>query len=97
MAEAATKSITLPEIVDLDALDPVRDTLIEAVETGPVAIRAGAVERVCTNALLMLISAAETSRRNNFSFELAGASEPLLAAIDRLGLTEHFAGMMKGQ
>ncbi len=44
------------------------------------------VERVATNALLMLVSAAETARRNSFAFAISGASASMLAAIDRLGL-----------
>lgn len=96
MAELRTKSVALPSIVDLDALDMVRDKLIDAVEAGPVAISGKAVERVSTNALLMLISAAETARRSNFAFQVTDASGPMLAAIDRLGLAESFAGLMKG-
>lgn len=96
MAESRTKSIALPAIVDLDALDAVRDTLIDAVESGATTVNAAGVERVSTNALVMLISAAETARRNNFSFQVAQASAPMLAAIDRLGFAQGFAGMMKG-
>jgi anti-anti-sigma regulatory factor len=96
MAESRTKSIALPVIVDLDSLDTVRDSLIDAVEAGPVAVNGKHVERVSTNALMMLISAAETARRNNFSFHVAEASMPMLSAIDRLGFKESFAGMMKG-
>ena len=54
------------------------------------------VERVATNALFMLISAAETSRRNSFGFGITGASAPMLAAIDRLGLGGSFSDLMKG-
>jgi anti-anti-sigma regulatory factor len=97
MAETAdSRSVTLPAIVDLDALDIVRDGLIEAVELGGVTIDASRVERVATNALLMLVSAAETSRRNNYGFTIAGASAPMKAAIDRLGLAGSFSGLMKG-
>ena len=93
---SAGKVVPLPEIVDLDALDIVRDGLIDAVEMGSVEIDASKVERVATNALLMLISAAETSRRNSFPFAISGASAPMLAAIDRLGLGGSFAELMKG-
>ncbi|MHB1103094.1 MAG: STAS domain-containing protein [Devosia sp.] len=96
MAELRTKTVALPAIVDLDALDTVRDKLIDAVEAGPVAVSGKAVERVSTNALIMLISAAETARRNNFAFQVADASAPMLSAIDRLGLSESFAGIVKG-
>ena len=96
MAEPARKIVALPAIVDLDALDTVRDGLIDAVELGGVDVDASKVERVATNALFMLISAAETSRRNSFEFGISGASAPMLAAIDRLGLRGSFSELMKG-
>jgi anti-anti-sigma regulatory factor len=96
MAETAEKIVALPAIVDLDTLDVVRDGLIDAVELGAVEIDASRVERVATNALFMLVSAAETSRRNSFAFHISGASAPMLAAIDRLGLRGTFAELMKG-
>ena len=54
------------------------------------------IVRVSTNALFMLVSAAETARRNNFPFAISGPSAPVLTAIDRLGLGESFSGLMKG-
>ena len=68
MAKDSGKIVALPAIVDLDALDLIRDELIDAVESGPVRVDGKAVERVSTNALFMLMSAAETARRNNFGF-----------------------------
>jgi anti-anti-sigma regulatory factor len=97
MAEATeSKVVALPAIVDLDALDIVRDGLIDAVELGAVTIDASGVERVATNALFMLVSAAETAKRNSFPFEIAGASAPMLAAIERLGLKGSFTSLMRG-
>jgi len=97
MAETAdSKVVALPAIVDLDALDFVRDGLIEAVELGAVAVDASQVERVSTNALFMLISAAETAKRNSTNFTIFGASAPIKAAVDRLGLDSAFTGLMKG-
>ncbi len=47
MADTAeSRGITLPAVVDLDALDIVRDGLIEAVELGAVTIDASQVQRV---------------------------------------------------
>jgi chemotaxis protein CheX len=91
-----SRSVALPAIVDLDALDIVRDGLIEAVELGGVAVDASRVERVATNALLMLISAAETAKRNEYGFSITGASAPMQAAIERLGLSSRFSGLMRG-
>ena len=97
MAETDSKIVDLPAVVDLDALDGVRDRLLEAIEEGSVTVSAAAVERVSTNTLFMLLSAAETARRNDFSFTLTSVSASLAGAIERLGLTPHFAAMTKGQ
>jgi anti-anti-sigma regulatory factor len=96
MAQAQTKSIALPAIIDLDALDPIRDELVDAVDSGPVVVNGGAVERVATNTLFMLLSAAETARRNNFAFTVAEASEAFRMAVTRLGLQSRFVSIMEG-
>ncbi len=96
VAEGRSRTIALPAIVDLDALDNVRDRLLEALDAGPVVVSGAAVERVATNSLLMLVSAAETARRNGYDFAVSKDSEPMQAAIDRLGLAAAFAGMTRG-
>jgi anti-anti-sigma regulatory factor len=96
MAQARSRTVALPAIVDLDALEPIRDELIDAVEAGPVKVTGAAVERVATNALFMLMSAAETARRNNFAFAVTNPSEPFRLAVERLGLAGAFAAFMKG-
>lgn len=96
MGQARERTIALPAIADLDVLDSVRDKLLDAIESGPVVVSGADVERLSTNALLMLISAAETARRNSFDFAVVNASEPMRAAIERLGFGPSFAGMMKG-
>ncbi|MEP7241217.1 MAG: STAS domain-containing protein [Devosia sp.] len=93
----APRHLVLPANIDLDALDTVRDGLIDAVELGPVEVDGSQVQRVATNALLMLVSAAETARRNSFPFVISEASAAMRAAIDRLGLTGNFTALMKGQ
>jgi anti-anti-sigma regulatory factor len=96
MADGLSRTIGLPAVVDLDTLDNVRDKLLDAVETGSVEVSGDGVERVSTNALLMLVSAAETARRNSFSFAVTKASEPMRNAIERLGFAPSFAGILKG-
>lgn len=90
------KTIALPAVVDLDALDPIRDALIEAIDAGAVTVNAAAIERVATNALFMLLSATETARRNNFAFAISKPSEALQSAVSRLGLGASFAAIMEG-
>jgi anti-anti-sigma regulatory factor len=96
MARSKAKTVALPAVIDLDALDSVRDGLAEALEAGPVTVSAKAVERVSTNGLFLLLSAAETARRNDYSFSICDASDPMLQAIGRLGLGQGFAALMKG-
>ncbi len=95
MAKQNLHSVALPAIIDLDSIDGIRDQLIDALEEGPVTVQAAAVERVSTNALLLLISAAETARRHHFEFSIEAPSAAMGAAIERLGLTARFSGMMK--
>lgn len=96
MAESERKTVVLPAIVDLDSLEIIRDGLLEAVDNGAITIAAAGVERVSTNALFMLISAAETARKNNFEFEIEAPSAALTGAIGRLGLSASFQAMMRG-
>ena len=96
MSKKADKSIALPAVIDLDSLDGIRDGLLDAIEEGPVTLGGGAVERVSTNALFMLMSAAETARRNQFEFAIEQPSAALTSAIERLGLGTQFSGMMRG-
>ncbi len=95
MVSKAEKTVALPAVVDLDSLDAIRDGLLDAIEEGPVAVAADGVQRVSTNALFMLISAAGTAQRNNFDFSILQPSAAMTAAIERLGLHAQFEGMMR--
>jgi anti-anti-sigma regulatory factor len=95
MVKQSSKTVALPAVIDLDAIDGIRDALSEALEDGPVVVQASAVERLSTNALLLLVSAAETARRHQFSFAIDAPSAAMKTAIERLGLKAQFAGMMR--
>ena len=97
MGETDSRIVDLPPVVDLDALDGVRDRLLDAIDAGPVVVSAGNVERVSTNALFLLLSAAETARRSNTTFTLGAVSSSLAGAIERLGLSPQFAALTKGE
>ena len=96
MGNANAQSVALPPIVDLDALDSIQEQLIGAMAGGAVVVEAADVERVATNALFMLLSAAETARRSSFDFTISTPSQPMTSAIDRLGLARHFEPLVKG-
>ncbi|WP_404401544.1 STAS domain-containing protein [Pelagibacterium halotolerans] len=96
MPKSQAQSVVLPRIVDLDALDEIRETLLGALQAGPVEIDAEAVDRVSTNALFMLLSAAGSAKQASFAFTIAKASDVMRASIEKLGLDEHFAPVLKG-
>ncbi len=96
MGALPSKTVASPEVVDLDAIDAVRDSLLEAIEAGPVVVSGAKVTRVSTNALFMLLSAAASARRNSYSFAIAKPSEAMTAAIERLGLSGQFADLTRG-
>lgn len=96
MSENSIREVALPAIVDLDALDSIRDLMIDAVETGPVCVDGAAVERVATNGLLMLLCASKTAQRNKHDFAVTNLSEPMQSAIQRLGLSSAFATLDRG-
>lgn len=96
MPEGDSNIVDLPAIVDLDAVEELRDGLLDAIERGPVTVNGAAVERLCTNALFMLMSAAETARRHDSQFVISAVTEPVRQAISRLGLDGQFAGLLRG-
>lgn len=96
MSKSEVQPVALPRVVDLDAIDEVRETLIEALQSGPVEVVAQAVERVSTNGLFMLLSAAETAKRSGNAFSISGASEIMVGSIEKLGLMPVFAPVLKG-
>lgn len=95
MTQTAQEILPLPSVLDLDAIDSVRDWLLQAVEAGNVELDASGVERVATNALLMLRSAADTAKKNGFTLQIPKSSAALDAAIERLGMGEIFSGLVK--
>ncbi len=96
MAAQNTKTYDLPAVMDVDALDSVRDWLSDAVGHGSVQLNGSQVSRVVTNSLLMLVSAGQSAAKNNFSFTICEPSQPLKEAIERLGMNEIFSNFLKG-
>jgi len=96
MATMPQIPLALPAVMDLDALDGVRDGLLTAMEHGPVVVSGAAVERISTNGLLLLLSAAATARAGNSSLVIEAASRPLHLAIERLGFERRFSDLVGG-
>lgn len=88
-------TVILPAIFDLDSLEHVRDALASALEAGPVQVSAKAVERVATNALFLILSAADTARLTDRNFTLIEESDAFVTAKERLGLGAQFEPLLQ--
>ncbi|MGJ8529932.1 STAS domain-containing protein [Maritalea sp.] len=96
MADTQLNQIKLPAIADIGAVDELRDEMLEALNNGDLEVNLEMVERVSTNALFMLLSAAQTAKNHNFKFLLSAPSEHFSNALETLGLDSAFAPLMKG-
>lgn len=76
----------LPSVVDVDAMDELREWLGSALEIGDIQLNASAVTRLVTNALLMLVSAKNTADINKISLTITNPSEAFNEAVQRLGM-----------
>lgn len=96
MGEQDIQNYDLPEVVDVDSMDAMREWLLEAVEIGNIRIEGAAVSRVVTNGLLMLLSARQNAQKNQFTFSIVNPSSALIEAIERLGMENFFAQIIEG-
>ncbi len=90
-----SRVVTLPAILDYEGLEAVRDSLMEAIDRGPVRVLAGSVERVSTNGLFLLLSAAESAQRAGCRLTVADPSDALRQGIERLALGSFFSPLME--
>jgi len=96
VADTQATKIELPAIADIGAVDELRDEMIDALNSGDLEINLEKVERVSTNALFMLLSAAETAKSHNYKLQLSAPNENFSSALSTLGLESAFAPLMKG-
>lgn len=96
MVEKSSQNYDLPGVVDVDAMDAMREWLLETVEVGNIKMNGSAVSRVVTNALLMLLSAKQQAEQANFTFSIVEPSPALTEAIERLGMSKFFAPIIEG-
>ena len=90
------QSFDLPSVVDLDAMDELREWLNSALEIGDIHLNAAGVTRLATNALLMLASARSTAGKNKISLLITHPSEAFGEAVSRLGMDEIMAPLLEG-
>jgi anti-anti-sigma regulatory factor len=95
MTGQTIQNFDLPAVVDLDSMDNVRDWLVSAFDDGDVDLNGAEVQRIATNALLMLVSAGETAGKLNVKFTISNPSTAFEEAVERLGFSQIFNSFRK--
>lgn len=96
MSDQDIQTFDLPSVLDMDAMDELREWLGSALEIGNVKLNGKAVTRVVTNALLLIASANKTAEQNKFAFGVHEASAALKEAVERLGMGKIISPIFKG-
>ena len=96
MSAQNIQTFDLPSVFDVDAMDELREWLNSALEIGDVQLNGGAVTRVVTNALLMLVSASKTAEQNNVLMRVHETSPALFEAVERLGMGKIITPILEG-
>lgn len=88
--KSKTATIALPEILDLSAAEPLKAALAEAVDAGkPLTLDAGAVARLSTPCLQVLIAAERAMKAADVPFTLANPSDAFVDTFNDLGVFSH--------
>lgn len=77
----------LPAVLDLEAADALCQSLREALALDDIDLDGGAVERVATPCLQLLLSAAISAAGRGAQFRITAPSEALCTAVAELGLS----------
>jgi len=96
MSAQDNQKFDLPSVVDVDAMDAMRESLMGAIENGNTQLDAAEVSRVATNALLMLVSAGQGAKSQDFKLSIVNPSEAFEEAVARLGMENIFAEFIEG-
>jgi len=79
--------LTLPPVLDLRAAKPLQEGLRKVLAKGsPVLVDAGAVERLSTPCIQLLIAAVAAATREGISLTLLHPSDAFIDAFNDLGL-----------
>ena len=85
----APEIVALPKQLDATCTEHLCAELLERLErTNQITLRAGAVERVSTQAMQVLVAAQLTAKHRGGGITLEEPSEPLTDALSLLGLDQ---------
>ncbi|WP_311982466.1 STAS domain-containing protein [Bradyrhizobium japonicum] len=84
----------LPSQLDLTSARKLKDDIGSRLAAGAVVVDAGAVDRLSTPCVQVLVAAALAAASANVPFRIANASEVFRAAVVELGLETQFRNWM---
>ncbi|MBY8966957.1 MAG: STAS domain-containing protein [Algiphilus sp.] len=91
-SDVTSASITLPADLHMGGIDSLRQTLVAHVEEqGPLTLDGGAVDRVSTAGLQLLVVFFRDRMLVERSTQWTRISDPLRDAVHWLGLADHLA------
>jgi anti-anti-sigma regulatory factor len=84
----------LPQVLDLVQARELRDDMVRLLAQGTLVLDAGAVERMSTPSLQVLLAAGRAADDAGGGFQIVNASEGFRAAVADLGLEAEFKNWM---
>ncbi|PDT88762.1 anti-anti-sigma factor [Bradyrhizobium sp. Y36] len=92
--ELVTGGHRLPSQLDLTAARKLQDEIRSRLASGAVVLDAGAVDRLSTPCVQVLLAAGRAAASADVSFRIANASGAFSAAVVELGLETQFRNWM---
>jgi anti-anti-sigma regulatory factor len=86
--------LALPEILDLQSSQSLRESLGQLFDCGKIQIDAAPVARLSTPCVQVLLAAGRAADNAAIPFKIVGSSDAFRAAIADLGLGAHFQKWM---
>jgi chemotaxis protein CheX len=84
----------LPQVLDLTEARGLRDDMMALLQNGTIVLDAGAVERMSTPCVQVLLAAGHAAEAANSQFQIVNASDCFQAAVADLGLQSRFTNWM---
>lgn len=81
----------LPAILDLTQAQKLRDTMLHALDGGPVTLDAGEVDRMSTPCIQVILAAGRAAEAENIPFKIRNATLVFQKAFADLGLGQELS------
>jgi len=93
-SDPSTGPHLLPQVLDLTVARSLRDDMMALLKGGAIVLDAGAVERMSTPCVQVLLATGQAAEATNSQFRIVNASDCFLGAVADLGLQSQFTDWM---